>query len=359
MHILIIEDEISIRQTLQELLELNGHTVTAAADGIEGVRLAEQRPELILCDIGMPGMDGFQAITAIQKLPQCRDIPFIFLTARADREDQRRGMSLGADDYITKPFTERDLIDAIAARVRRQQPLRERIERLLSERQREIDASWSHELMTPLSGVLGGLELIESEADSIKPEELRELLALIRGGAERQQNLSRKLVLYYELERMKSAPPPAKPNRCEAAECAAAGASRAARDEKRGGDLTVRCESCSVRGFEAHLLAAVAELVVNAFRFSKPGDPVSVTGTRQADRYRIQVIDRGPGMTAEQRADIAAFTQFGRSQHEQQGLGLGLAIAKMAAELAGGQLLLEAVGPGDRGLKATLDLPTG
>lgn len=357
MHILIIEDEISIRQTLQELLELNGHTVTAAADGLEGVRLAEQRPELILCDIGMPVLDGFQAITAIQKLPQCRDIPFIFLTARADREDQRRGMALGADDYITKPFTERDLMEAIAARVRRQQPLRERIERLFGERQREIDANWSHELMTPLAGVLGGLELIESEVDSLKPGELRDLLALIRGGAERQQSLSRKLVLYYELERMKSAPPPAKPSRCEAAECAAAGASRAAREEKRAADLTVRCTPGSIPGFEAHLLAAVAELVVNAFRFSKPGDPVTVTGTRQANRYRIEVVDQGPGMTPEQRAKIAAFTQFGRSQHEQQGLGLGLAIAKMTAELAGGRLLLETAGPGDRGLKATLDLP--
>ena len=101
MKILIIEDEAEIRETLQDLLELNGHTVTVAADGEEGIKRAQELPELILCDIGMPGLNGHQVITAVRELPQCRDIPFIFLTARADRMDQRQGMALGADDYIT------------------------------------------------------------------------------------------------------------------------------------------------------------------------------------------------------------------------------------------------------------------
>lgn len=121
MNILIIEDEPAIRETLQLCLELNGHTVIAAEDGPAGVRLAAQRPDLILCDVGLPGLDGYGVIAAIQQLPACRDIPFIFLTARAGRDDLRRGMSLGADDYITKPFTQRDILDAIAARLRRQQ----------------------------------------------------------------------------------------------------------------------------------------------------------------------------------------------------------------------------------------------
>ena len=85
MNILIIEDEESIRQVLRELLEINGHTVSEAADGAAGVDLAARRPDLILCDINMPKMDGYQTIEAIQRTPQCRDIPFIFLTAIADR----------------------------------------------------------------------------------------------------------------------------------------------------------------------------------------------------------------------------------------------------------------------------------
>lgn len=78
------------------------------------MQLAAQHPDLILCDVGLPGLDGFQVITAIQQLPAGTEIPFILLTARAERESQRRGMALGTDDYITKPFTEREIIAAIA-----------------------------------------------------------------------------------------------------------------------------------------------------------------------------------------------------------------------------------------------------
>lgn len=117
MKILIIEDDESIRLTLQDLLELNGHTVLAAATGPEGLDLARDQPEMIICDIGLPGLDGHQVLAAIREMPECREVTFIFLTARAERGDMRRGMAGGADDYITKPFTERDILEAIAARV--------------------------------------------------------------------------------------------------------------------------------------------------------------------------------------------------------------------------------------------------
>jgi len=354
MKILIIEDDLSIRNTLQDLLEVHGHTVLTAPDGDEGVKLAKYGPDLILCDVAMPRMGGFQVIAAVRELPQGRDIPFIFLTAKTDREDQRLGMSLGADDYISKPFTERDIIAAIAARIRRLRPLRERIEELLAERRSTVDADWSHELMTPLCGVMGGLELIEAEADTIQPGELRKLLGLIRSGANRQHDLSKKLVLFYELERLKAAPPR---RACLCHDTAiAAGAAQAAMAENRSDDLIIRCDAGSLPVPEAHLIAAVAELVGNACRFSRKGQPVRVTGSRDGSRYEIEIIDQGPGMTAEQRTSVGAFKQFGRKEQEQQGLGLGLIIARSVAELGGGRFNLEA-GPGSRGLTAVIDLP--
>mgnify|MGYP003829407097 CR=1 FL=1 len=129
---------------------------------------------------------------------------------------QRRGMALGADDYITKPFTMKEILDAIAARVVRQRTLQERVESLMDERKREVSADWSHELMTPLHGVLGGLELIECEGGSLKPAELKELLGLIREGAERQQRLSLKLVRHFELQRVRNGYRPGGVFRCEA-----------------------------------------------------------------------------------------------------------------------------------------------
>jgi two-component system sensor histidine kinase/response regulator len=157
MKILIIEDDLEIRNSLRDMLEIHGHAVTDAADGLEGVRLAKSfLPDLIFCDIAMPAMGGYEVITTIRQHPPCCETPFIFLTARANRADQRHGMSLGADDYITKPFSEKEILDAIAARLRRQQPSRERVARLLAERKVVADAPWSHELMTPLCGILAG-----------------------------------------------------------------------------------------------------------------------------------------------------------------------------------------------------------
>lgn len=356
MNILLIEDEFAIRETLREILELHGHTVTVASDGPEGIALAEKRPDLILCDVGLPAMDGFEVIRAVQQLPQCRDVPFIFLTAHASREDQRRGMALGADDYITKPFSQRDIIDAINARIRRQQPLRERVEKILAARRTEIGADWSHELMTPLNGVLGGLELIEAEADTIKPGELKQLLGLIRAGAERQHVLSRKLVLYFELERWKVAPP-AQPFSCAAADALRAGIETAETIHRtRSADIEVHCDSARVPLADSHLAGAITELVDNALRFSQPGQPVGLVGTRQGDRFRIEVTDEGPGMSEEQRNHFGVFEQFGRDTREHQGLGLGLAIARSAAEIAGGTLTLQA-GPGGCGLRASMILP--
>ncbi|MBI4621608.1 MAG: response regulator [Verrucomicrobia bacterium] len=358
MNILIVEDELAIRQTLQDLLELNGHTVLAAADGREGVKLAARRPDLILCDIGMPGMDGYEVIGAIQHLPQCRDIPFIFLTARADRDDQRRGMSLGADDYLTKPFSERDILDAIAARVRRLRPLRERVQEMVEQKHRQIGADWSHELLTPLNGVFGGLQLLEAEADTIAPDQLKEVLALIRAGAERQERLSRKLIRFFELERRKITPHPNGTYRCEADAAVATAAERTAQCAGREADLVVQCEAAIVPLSEAYLADAVGELIENAFHFSAPGQPVAVSGRRVDGTYRIEVTDEGAGMTAEERAGVAAFTQFGRGTRDQQGLGLGLAIARSTAGNAGGKLILEP-GPNGRGIKAVIELPSG
>jgi signal transduction histidine kinase len=125
---------------------------------------------------------------------------------------------------------------------------------------------------------------------------------------------------------------------------------------RRGSDLTLSVAEGTVALDGAHLSAAIAELVANAFIFSKPGEPVTVTGVAHPGRYQIEVADLGPGMSPEQCARVGAFQQFGRAQQNQQGLGLGLAIARAAAEIAGGQFLVQA-GADGRGLHVTLDLP--
>jgi len=116
--ILIIEDNTDIRESTAELLGLSGYKVRQAANGKAGVGMAlEQRPDLILCDIMMPEMDGYGVLYLLSKNASTHTIPFIFLTAKSERQDFRRGMELGADDYLTKPFGDMELLGAIETRL--------------------------------------------------------------------------------------------------------------------------------------------------------------------------------------------------------------------------------------------------
>lgn len=356
MKILIIDDEAAIRAALRETLELNGHQVLAASDGEQGIRLAAQAPDFVLCDICMPGMDGYSVLEAIQRLPQGREVPFIFLTARTDRADYRRGMALGADDYLTKPFTVRELLEAIAARVQRQRPLRERIEQLVASRRREAEADWSHELLTPLNAVIGGLDLIEMDGATVSPAELKDLLKIIRSGAERQWRLSRKLVRYHDLQRPKSDARAAAAGPCRAESALAAAVKRVGHETNRAADIRVTSDAATIGLPEPVLADGLAELIENACNFSRPGQRVTITGTSDRGCYRIEVLDEGEGMAMAERERISDFVQFDRERRGQQGLGLGLAIARLTAEYCGGRFTI-ADGEGGRGLRVTMELP--
>lgn len=115
--ILIIEDEPVMRRNVTRMLELDGFRAIAAVDGVEGLTLAlRELPDLILCDVTMPGLDGYGVLQRLRSERATADTPFIFLTARGERNDMRAGMNLGADDYLIKPVTRADLLAAIAAR---------------------------------------------------------------------------------------------------------------------------------------------------------------------------------------------------------------------------------------------------
>lgn len=124
--ILIIEDHREVRENLHELLELCNYEVLSAPNGEAGIQQAiSAQPDLILCDIMMPGIDGYEVLATLAQHPETAAIPFIFLSARADKADIRRGMLLGADDYLTKPFEEQDLLRAIQVRLNKSHLLKQ------------------------------------------------------------------------------------------------------------------------------------------------------------------------------------------------------------------------------------------
>jgi len=120
--ILIIEDNDDIRENVIEILELAGYTVSSASNGKTGVELAfSDIPDIILCDIMMPEMDGYGVLYMLSKRPETIAIPFIFLTAKAEHFDRRKGMEMGADDYLTKPFDDMELLNAIESRLKKKE----------------------------------------------------------------------------------------------------------------------------------------------------------------------------------------------------------------------------------------------
>lgn len=126
--ILLIEDNAEIRENTAEILELAGYKVATAENGKIGIEQAiEIKPNLIICDIMMPVLDGYGVLHVLQKNDELRHIPFIFLSAKSERTDMRRGMEMGADDYITKPFTETELLSAIESRLKKAELLQKEI----------------------------------------------------------------------------------------------------------------------------------------------------------------------------------------------------------------------------------------
>jgi CheY-like chemotaxis protein len=118
--ILVIEDNKDIRENTAEILELAGYTTLMAENGKQGVEIAlKERPALIICDIMMPELDGYGVLHLLRKNPETEHIPFIFLTARTERTDFRKGMEMGADDYITKPFEDIELLNAVEIRIKK------------------------------------------------------------------------------------------------------------------------------------------------------------------------------------------------------------------------------------------------
>lgn len=126
--ILLIEDDYDLIESLADLLEISGYAITKASNGREGVEKAlKEKPDLILCDVTMPVLDGFGVLHILSRHPDTFAIPFIFLTGRLEEANIRKGMGMGADDYLMKPFNEKELLDTIEVRIKKSESLKRNV----------------------------------------------------------------------------------------------------------------------------------------------------------------------------------------------------------------------------------------
>ena len=340
--ILVIEDAADIRDIIAETLRLKGWEPLLAPDGEVGITLANsQVPDLVLCDIRMPKMDGYAVLQKIRSTPATATVPFVFLTGLGERPQIRQGMELGADDYLLKPFTPRELIGAIEARLQKQAVLTESAEQKIHELRESLSFALPHELGTPLNTILGFSSLI-AESPSLSLAEIREYASFIQNSGERLRDLIEKFLLYAQLELMASDPlqlkglatrPPA-PTR----DTVITSAEKAAQHCKRLIDFTIEAAEVEHRVGAAHLERMIRELVSNACNFSEAGQPVKITSGKKGAEFFVRVLDRGKGFSTDQISRVNTTVQFDRRLQEQQGVGLGLAITRKLAELYGGSL---------------------
>lgn len=345
--ILVIEDEAAIRANIVELLEAEDFEVLQAKNGQIGINIAKAEiPDLIICDVMMPELDGYGVIKALRKEPNTATIPFIFLTALADKSENRKGMEMGADDYLTKPCMPDDLLKAISIRLEKQEIIHKKSQQKLDELRSSIALSLPHELRTPLNGILGFTNILMSEYESLEISEIREMLGYIHASGERLYRLIQNFLLYAEVELIANDPERLKALRSyeinNILNCITEISIPRAIQAHREKDLHLDIQDGINIKISAHRLQKIIEEILdNAFKFSQPNTPINITSNIKDNYYILRITDKGRGMTPEQIAAIGAYRQFERKLYEQQGSGLGLMLSKRLTELHNGKFMIE------------------
>jgi CheY-like chemotaxis protein/anti-sigma regulatory factor (Ser/Thr protein kinase) len=342
--ILAIDDEPQVLSTVAKLLKAEGHEVDTAEDGATGIAQAAARhPDLILCDIIMPHPNGFEVLAALRRDPATAAIPVVFLTGVPDPTRLRAGKSLGAEDYLLKPFTREELVQAIEARLARVAFIRREADQRLQDLRTTLAGSLPRNLLMSLTSMLGLSAFLRDEGARLPPELVCELGQGVFEGSQRFQRAMEKIVFYADLERLAQATrttPAFSDDRSartgqpvtEAAQAAVEAAGRQA-------DLTLSVEDVAVCIDLAHLRRLVLEIVDNAARYSPRGTPLAVECRRADTQARIAVSDRGPGLPPDLRAEMDAPAGGCRSVDDS---GFGLAIVRRIVSLYRGEVALGA-----------------
>ena len=339
--VLVIEDEKELRESIVEMLTFEGYRVTAAPDGVEGIMKARELvPDLILCDILMPRMNGYEVLGELKKDLTTAMVPFIFLTALSDQNKIRQGMNTGADDYIVKPFLRKELLEAIESRLEKSALYKGYADQNLEKLRRNIISFLPHELVTPLNSIISFGEIIKDHASVLSASELSEMGDFIFQSGKRFYDLIQKYLLYirFAVNKQSGKQEEVCTNpRTVILETA----NQIAESCQRQDDLSIDVSDFPLDISEKELQIIVRELTDNAFKFSMPGAKVSITGSPANGTYEIMVSDHGRGIPKETFRQVGAFMQFDREKYEQQGIGLGLFLVRQIAELNQGGIEIQ------------------
>lgn len=360
--VLLVDDDPSLLDFVSEMLRIEGYAVIAAREGGEALHLLRSghTPDLIVSDVVMAGMDGYQFCAAVRSNPEWVLIPFIFLTACVQHSEIRRTYNLCADAYLLKPFEAEDLLQAIQTRLRRIREVRKATEASVLQTKQRLIATLSHELRTPLTYVYGYVNMLRESHGNLDTFTVGRMLDGINVGAERLVELVEDLMLVAQLDSGVIAPEVEQGRTLSSFDKIVHNVLpkyqlRAAEHKVM---LEVRIPSgLKVSCVPTYLQNAFERLIDNAIRFCQcEGGRVVISVWEQDGELFIAVQDNGIGIVPEAQEQIfERFEQLDRHKQEQQGLGLGLTIARQLIRLHGGDIRVESQ-PGE-GSTFTITLP--
>lgn len=344
--VLIIEDEAHIRDEVLDWLNFGDYEGIGAPNGQEGVQMAlDQLPDLIISDINMPEMDGYRVLVELRTHPSTALIPFIFLTACTERSDVRQGMALGAEDYITKPFTYDELMGAVKSQIAKIEMHTKQIDKQLDELRHTLTRSLPEELITPLVTILGFSEIITIDADKMTTEDMQNVgKAIFKNGQRLHRAIEKYQILNQienhstevELSNLQPAIHVDEPDRVVAKAC-----ERVLRKFDRLPDVRFDLQGpCQTVMDEENLEHIVTELIDNACKFSTQKTPIDVITRLEAGAYKIHVVDHGRGLNAEEMEQVKTQLHLERGLCPHQDVGLGLIIVNRIVSLHKGSLTI-------------------
>lgn len=344
-NILIIEDDDDIRNDLEKILNMSGYKTMTCNNGVTGLNYAIQFiPDLIICDIMLPKLDGYEILEKIQKNSDTSHIPFLFLSAKSSNSHVREGMMKGADDYITKPYDIDELLNAVEIRIRKKESIASEYNKKINELKTTVHKNLPHEIRTPVNIILGLTEFLIKNYDKTEKNDFLEMLNNVYDAGQRLNRLFENYLFYAKLELINTSIEEKKKLRKSKTPLVLYHlkdlVNTYLKNSGRLSDLEIDLEDSTVAISEYYLSKLIIEIIDNSIKFSKPGTPIKVFTKNEKNFYIINVTDFGRGMTEEQIENIDAYVQFERKVYEQQGTGLGLTIVKHIVDIHNGEFTI-------------------
>jgi two-component system sensor histidine kinase/response regulator len=345
--VLVVDDEEALLDITGEYLAMDGYAVVKARNGKAALDVLESTaPDIIISDITMPGMTGFELFEKVRAKLQFQSTPFIFLTGHSDLRHVIQGKELGSDDYITKPFDPSILLSTIKGRLKRRQEINNSMSQQVEEMKNQLLRLMSHEMRTPLTSILGATEVLADGKEALSQKDFTDFLEMLKSGSKRLNNMVEDFLLVVRLESAeleREVEHRAVPiNLHKIVEHVYAKHHELYEKKKVHCTISVDDQPFMLFISAAHLENIVSRLIDNAFKFSPEGGNVRIVSESKPEWVTIAVSDIGNGIPRNKQAGLfQKFYQVDRDSQEQQGPGLGLYIARRLAEINQCELTFE------------------